>query len=137
MYMNWVDEVVKELEWKSAVGPAEIVYQIAHLIETNHKLLKITEVSHEEVVKKSFETKWMLGTCKDGESCWCSSIRCDPPLMHKDPDSSEQQEYFPVKEGYMDKKTAEYFVRLHNNAVDFSKTFDKMRKHFEVRKDEH
>ncbi len=40
LYMQWVEEVTEECDWKTSFGPQEIVHQIAHLIETNPELIK-------------------------------------------------------------------------------------------------
>lgn len=35
LYMQWVDEVLEECDWKTSFHPKEIVYAIAHIIENN------------------------------------------------------------------------------------------------------
>ena len=38
LYMEWVDQVTEECDWKTSFGPEEIVYAIAHILETNPHL---------------------------------------------------------------------------------------------------
>jgi hypothetical protein len=40
LYMEWVNEVADELDWKTHFGPEEIVYAISHILETNPQLIK-------------------------------------------------------------------------------------------------
>ena len=39
LYMEWVDKVSEDLDWKTHFGPEEIVYAIADIIENNPKLI--------------------------------------------------------------------------------------------------
>ena len=39
LYMQWVDEVLEECDWKTSFHPKEIVYAIAKILENNPKLL--------------------------------------------------------------------------------------------------
>ena len=43
LYMEWVDEVVEECEWKTSFGPEEIVHAIGTIIENNPDLIKKEE----------------------------------------------------------------------------------------------
>lgn len=38
LYMEWVDQVTEECDWKTSFGPEEIVNAIAHILETNPHL---------------------------------------------------------------------------------------------------
>lgn len=40
LYMEWVNRVTDELDWKTHFGPEEIVHTIAHILETNQHLIK-------------------------------------------------------------------------------------------------
>lgn len=40
LYMNWVNEVSEELDWKTHFGPKEIVHAIANILENNPDLIK-------------------------------------------------------------------------------------------------
>ena len=39
LYMQWVDEVLDECDWKTSFEPEEIVYAIAAILENNPKIL--------------------------------------------------------------------------------------------------
>jgi hypothetical protein len=40
LYMQWVDQVADECDWKTHFAPEEIVYAIAEILENNPELLK-------------------------------------------------------------------------------------------------
>lgn len=42
LYMEWVNEVADECDWKTHFGTEEIVHAIAHIVETNPQLIKET-----------------------------------------------------------------------------------------------
>lgn len=39
LYMQWVNQVADELDWKTHFGPEEIVYAIADILEKNPSLI--------------------------------------------------------------------------------------------------
>ena len=39
LYMQWVDAVLDECDWKTSFEPEEIVYAIAAILENNPKIL--------------------------------------------------------------------------------------------------
>jgi len=39
LYMEWVDRVSEECDWKTSFDPEEIVYSIANILETNPQLI--------------------------------------------------------------------------------------------------
>jgi len=41
LYMEWVDKVSEDNDWKTLFGPEEIVHSIANIIENNPQLIKI------------------------------------------------------------------------------------------------
>ncbi len=43
LYMDWVEEVADQCDWKTEFGPEEIVNAIASIIENNPSLLKQEE----------------------------------------------------------------------------------------------
>jgi len=43
LYMEWVDKVSEDCDWKTSFGPEEIVYSIANILETNPQLYNDTE----------------------------------------------------------------------------------------------
>jgi hypothetical protein len=40
LYMEWVDKVSEDNDWKTSFGPKEIVYSITSIIENNPQLIK-------------------------------------------------------------------------------------------------
>jgi hypothetical protein len=40
LYMEWVNEVADEFDWKTHFGPEEIVHSIANILETNSQLIQ-------------------------------------------------------------------------------------------------
>jgi hypothetical protein len=43
LYMEWVNQVSEDFEWKTHFGPEEIVNAIARILENNSNLIKINE----------------------------------------------------------------------------------------------
>jgi hypothetical protein len=84
----------------------------------------------EEAIKKSLETPWRLGTCSQGESCWCRVIKCEPLLMYKESEDSEYEEFWVVGPGQLQKEIAERFVFLHNQNLKSANILDKIKTHF-------
>ena len=39
LYMQWVDEVSEECDWKTSFSPKEIVHAIVNILEINHQLI--------------------------------------------------------------------------------------------------
>ena len=40
LYMDWVDKVSEDCDWKTSFGPEEIVYSIVNIIENNPQLIQ-------------------------------------------------------------------------------------------------
>ena len=40
LYMQWVNQVADECDWKTHFGPEEIVYAIVDILEKNPSLIK-------------------------------------------------------------------------------------------------
>jgi hypothetical protein len=40
LYMNWVNQVSEDCDWKTSFEPEEIVYAIAKILENNPELIK-------------------------------------------------------------------------------------------------
>jgi hypothetical protein len=70
----------------------------------------------QEAIEKSFTVKWQVGICSDGEQCWCRTIEPEEPILYKDEGFVES--YYVVRSGRMSKKTAEYFVKIHNKTCN-------------------
>ena len=69
-------------------------------------------MTYQEAIDKSFTVKWKVGTCSQGEQCWCRTIELAEPILFDD--GNTLSEYYIVRSGEMLKETAEYFVKLHN-----------------------
>ena len=74
-------------------------------------------MTYVEAIKKSLTTKWIIGTCSQGEECWCRTVKCDPPVMFKEREDSDEEEYYPIRAGEVGKETVEHIVNLHNNSL--------------------
>ncbi len=70
----------------------------------------------EEAEQKALTIKWQIGTCNQGERCWCRTIKPIEPILFDDRDS--QDEYWIVGTGELHKEIAEYFVQLHNEKTN-------------------
>ena len=40
LYMEWVDKVSEDNDWKTSFGPKEIVHSIVNIIENNPQLIQ-------------------------------------------------------------------------------------------------
>lgn len=45
-------------------------------------------MTYQEAIEKGFRVEWKLGTCEQGERCWCRTIEPTEPIMYKDGDDS-------------------------------------------------
>jgi hypothetical protein len=75
-------------------------------------------MNYTEAIKESLKVKWVSAPCPTGEECWCRVIKCDPPLMFKENENSDEEEYRPVRAGELGKDTVEHFVELHNKHIE-------------------
>lgn len=73
-------------------------------------------MTYQEAIEKAFTLKWELGTCEQGERCWCRTIEPVEQIMYQDHEDMEP--YFVVKSGQMLKEVAHYFVELHNQNLN-------------------
>ena len=71
--------------------------------------------TYHEAIEKSFQVKWKVGTCSQGEECWCRTIKPVGSIIYKDGDIDA--EYYVVGSAELLKETAEYFVKLHNEKL--------------------
>jgi hypothetical protein len=72
-------------------------------------------MTHQEAKKKAFTVKWQIGTCSQGEECWCRTISPEEPITFKSGEIEE--EYYIIGSGEINKETAEYIVKLHNQTI--------------------
>ena len=68
----------------------------------------------EEAEQIALTIKWQIGTCNQGERCWCRTIKPIEPILF---DDGGQDEYWIVESGELHKNIAEYFVQLHNEKI--------------------
>ena len=57
LYMEWVNEVTEECDWKSTFGPEEIVNAISEILQNNPNLIKTTKPNNEQynqIIDKAF-----------------------------------------------------------------------------------
>jgi len=73
-------------------------------------------MKYKEAEQKAFTIKWQIGTCFQGERCWCRTIKPIEPILFDDGDVKD--EYWIVGSGELHKEIAEYFVQLHNQKID-------------------
>jgi hypothetical protein len=74
-------------------------------------------MTFEEAEKLAMTVKWKTGVCISGEICWCRTIEPIEPIFFLDTDGGKEP-FFIARGGEMDKKLAEYFVKLHNEKVE-------------------
>ena len=79
------------------------------------KILTNKVMTYQEAKEKAFTVKWEIGTCSQGEECWCRTINPVEPILYKDGDI--ENEYYIIGSGELNKETAEYLVKLHNQNI--------------------
>ena len=83
-------------------------------------------MNFEQAREYSFLVRWKTMECFSGPQCWCRIIVPVEPIPYNDEVehfgktlvSTETEYYQVVPDGSLDKKTAEYFVKLHNEHLD-------------------
>lgn len=73
-------------------------------------------MTYQEAINESINRTWVIGTCSEGEKCWCRTIRCVPPLLFED--GEHKEEYYVVRTGEVHKELVEYIVKLHNEKME-------------------
>jgi len=80
-------------------------------------------MNHEEAILKSLSIPWKIELCNSGETCWCRVIVPNEKIKfsyrinskeEKTPDMREDTIDYIIPDGSVDKTTAEYIVKLHN-----------------------
>jgi hypothetical protein len=71
-------------------------------------------MNYQEAIEKSLTVKWKVDVCIQGEQCWCRVIKCEEPIFFKKNNDSDNEEYYVVNSGELNKETVEHFVSLHN-----------------------
>jgi len=76
--------------------------------------------NYDDAQKYSLTIPWKLETCNVGEKCWCRIILPTEKILYKntvgDTERVDEFEYI-IPDGSIDKETAEYFLKLHNNLL--------------------
>jgi hypothetical protein len=75
-------------------------------------------MNYNEVIQKSLEVRWMVGMCQDGKSCWCRTIRAETPLLFKENRHGDEDEYWIVRPGELNRETVEHIVKIHNEWLE-------------------
>lgn len=76
-------------------------------------------MNFEQAREYSFLVPWKTMECFSGPECWCRIIVPVEPILYSHPESPDiEHEYVIVDAGALDKETAEYIVRLHNENYD-------------------
>lgn len=73
-------------------------------------------LTYEQASEKSFQVPWKLDLCSQGETCWCRIVKPVEPIIYMD--GQDQEEYWLVPSGQLDKRLAEYLVKLHNDTFN-------------------
>lgn len=73
-------------------------------------------MTYQDAIEKSFTVKWNIGTCSEGERCWCRTIKPVGPILFND--GNTEEEYYVVRSGELNKETVEYLVKLHNETFN-------------------
>jgi hypothetical protein len=78
-------------------------------------------MNYQEAIDKSLTVKWKVDTCIQGEKCWCRVIKCKEPIFFKEDADSDNEEYYVVESGQLDKKTVEHIIKVHNETFKTNK----------------
>ena len=72
-------------------------------------------MDYSQAKEKSLLVEWKIGTCSQGEQCWCRTIRPVEPILFGDGDF--QEEYHILVGGELSKEIVEHIVALHNQNI--------------------
>lgn len=75
----------------------------------------------EEARDYSFNVRWKVETCFSGEDCWCRTVVPEKPITFKYKDREYEEEFQIISDGSIDKETAEYIVKIHNERIEDTK----------------
>ena len=74
-------------------------------------------LNYTEAIQESLKRKWVIGTCSQGEECWCRTITCEEPLMYQEYKDIEPEEFSVVGQGDLGKEIVEHIVKIHNESL--------------------
>lgn len=69
-------------------------------------------MTYQEAREKALTVKWKVGTCHEGEKCWCRTIEAAEPILFED--GNTLSEYYIIGSGEAHKETVEHLVKIHN-----------------------
>lgn len=77
--------------------------------------------SADEAIEYSLTIPWKIDVCHVGEECWCRLILPTEPIKYTHTYSTGEKtevdlEYI-IPDGSVDKDTAEYLVKIHNERI--------------------
>jgi hypothetical protein len=79
--------------------------------------------NYNEAHQYSLTIPWKIELCNTGENCWCRVVAPSEPIKFKEQISNWIHEDITrdfediIPDGSIDKKTAEYIVKLHNESI--------------------
>jgi hypothetical protein len=80
---------------------------------------------YQEAEDKALTVKWKIGTCGEGEKCWCRTIIPVEPILYSEYQMIDtESEYMIVGSGEMNKSVAERIVEDHNVIVALSEAME-------------
>jgi len=85
-------------------------------------------MTYQEALDKALTVKWKLGTCSEGEQCWCRTIIPVEDIEWKEKielqDRFLTHSLYIVSTGEMHKQVAERIVEDHNVIVALSEAME-------------
>lgn len=77
--------------------------------------------TYEQAQEYSFTVKWKVETCFSGENCWCRVVVPEKPITFKEQEREHEEEFQIISDGSINKETAEYIVKIHNERIEENK----------------
>lgn len=74
-------------------------------------------MKYTEAIQESLKRKWVIGTCSQGEQCWCRTVRCEEPVMFIESEDVDPQELFVVRPGELGIEYVNHIIKLHNQSL--------------------
>lgn len=77
-------------------------------------------MNYQEAEDKAYKSEWAVVECgsKQAEgNCWCRMIEPKTEIRYTSENMEGDQKYYFVPSGAIDKKLAEYIVKLHNEKI--------------------
>jgi len=69
-------------------------------------------MNYEEALKHSLTVPWKVGTCQQGEKCWCRTIIPEEEIL-----DDEGEDIYIASGAEIHKVHAEHIVKLHNESL--------------------